>query len=310
MTCTQDIAKEALLAENLELKNSIQFLQEQVKHLQRLLFGKRSEKHVEPNPNILYLPGLEPTLVEEKKEVQTVPAHERKKPVRNKTTALIIPDDLPKETTVIDIPEEEKVCQETGMPLVKIGEEVTRKPAYRPGSYFVKEIIRLKYASAKAPDAGVKIALLPDSLLDRCQADESLLAEILVRKFCDHLHLYRQVEGFDRDNIQISRQILSKWVLRCGEALKPLVEVMTKCILESDNIFIDESPVNMLAPGKGKTQKGFMWVLVGGNSSDPPYRIYDFYQNRRHSNAEKLIKDYKGRLHSEKLLLKSGMQFR
>ena len=54
--------------------------------------------------------------------------------------------DLPIERQFIDIPEEAKICPETGKPLVKIGEEVTSKLAHKPGSYFIKQIIRPKYA--------------------------------------------------------------------------------------------------------------------------------------------------------------------
>ena len=75
---------------------------------------------------------------------------------------------------------------------------------------------------------------------------------------------------------------------------------MAHIILKSENVFIDETPVNMLAPGKGKVQQAYMWVLVGGQSKDPPYRVYEFYENRKHSNASDLLKGYDGVLHSDK----------
>ncbi|HNA62775.1 MAG TPA: hypothetical protein PKW79_06840, partial [Rhabdochlamydiaceae bacterium] len=40
---------------------------------------------------------------------------------------------------------------ETGLPLQKIGEEVSHKLAHRPGSYFLKRIIRPKKASSSLP---------------------------------------------------------------------------------------------------------------------------------------------------------------
>ena len=43
-----------------------------------------------------------------------------------------------------------------------------------------------------------------------------------------------------------------------------------------------------------------MWVLVGGKSSDPSYRIYDFQTTRCHVHAANMLKDYEGRLHSDK----------
>ena len=43
-----------------------------------------------------------------------------------------------------------------------------------------------------------------------------------------------------------------------------------------------------------------MWVIVGGEESNPPYRIYDFREDRCHDNALDILKDYRGVLHSDK----------
>lgn len=51
-------------------------------------------------------------------------------------------------------------------------------------------------------------APLPEALLQRCVADESFLADMLVKKFGDHLPLYRQSEILSREGIMISRQVL------------------------------------------------------------------------------------------------------
>jgi hypothetical protein len=146
----------------------------------------------------------------------------------------------------------------------------------------------------------VQTAPLPESLLSRCQADESFLADLLTKKFCDHLPLYRQAEILARDGIHISRQVLCNWVLRCGKALRPLYDLMTTLILESGNVFMDETPLMMQDPGKGKLHQGYMWVLAGGNQADPPYRIYEFCESRQHSNAVKLLDGYDKVLHSDK----------
>jgi hypothetical protein len=52
----------------------------------------------------------------------------------------------PVESQILDIPEDQKICSETDKPLVKMGEEVTFKLAYTPGSYYIKQIIQPKYA--------------------------------------------------------------------------------------------------------------------------------------------------------------------
>ncbi|MBA3679495.1 IS66 family transposase [Candidatus Saccharibacteria bacterium] len=291
----------ALIKENACLRESNAYLEEQVEWYKRQIFGKRSEKIVKNlNESQLLLDGfgdLENTTPEEK---QKVPAHDRRKSNRDGKDKIQLSPDLPVERQVIDIPEEEKVCSETGKPLVKIGEEITLKLAHKPGSYFIKEIVRPKYALPQESSGGIKVASLPEGLLVRCQADESFLADILTKKFADHLPLYRQQEILSREGIKISRQTMSLWVNRVGLALEPLYKEMVSQILASGNVFIDETPVDMLDPGKGKTHQAYMWVMCGGKQKDPCYRVYDFYTNRKHANVEKILQGYNEVLHSDK----------
>lgn len=292
---------ENLQSENQKLRDVISSLKERLDWFERQVFGKRSEKMV-VTPGEIYLPGF-PWGVDqvlEAEEKKPVAAHERKPPKRDGKDTISWPSDLPVERVFIDLPAEEKICPETGVFLVKIGEEKTSKLALKPGRFFIKEIIRPKYAHPQKSEEGVKIAELPETLLTRCIADESLLADILVKKFADHLPLNRMSEILARQGIFVSRQILSQWVIRCGEALKPLYDEMYKQILASGNVFIDETPVKMLAPGKGQTHQSFMWVMSGGNEANPAYRVYNFRTSRQHHHAAELLKDFCGVLHSDK----------
>lgn len=283
------------------LSEQVVQLKEQIEWFKRQLFGKKSEKVIEKkNEEQLYFEGFDKLAKVEKEEKHTVPAHERSKPKKNGQDRITLPADLPVERQVLDIPEDQKICPETGKPLVKIGEEVTSKLAYKQGSYYIKQIVRPKYALPQESQGGIRIASLPDTLLNRCQADESLLSDILTKKFNEHLPLYRISEILGQNEIGISRQILSQWVIRCGQALKPLYEEMARQVLQSKNVFIDETPIDMLDPGKGKTHQSYMWVLVGGKAADPPNRIYKFRTNRQHHNAQELLLGYTGVLHSDK----------
>ncbi len=297
----QHITETSLLKETVEsLNKEVGYLKEQLEWFKKQLFGQKAEKFVDTkNEEQLYFEGfekLEPIIPEK----NIIPAHERTKRKSTGKDKIVLPADLPIERQLIDLPEEAKVCPETGVALVKIGEEITSKLAHKPCSYFIKQIVRPKYANPKKNEDGIQIASLPESLLNRCQADESLLADILVKKFGDHLPLYRQSEIMAREGVYISRQTLCQWTLRAGAALKPLYDEMIAQILKSGNVFYDETPIKMLEPGKGKTRKTYMWVLVGGQTSNPSYRIYDFQIDRCHHHAAKMLKDYHGVLHSDK----------
>ena len=297
----ESLQKEILFLHNeiSSLHNENSSLKEQLEWLKRQIFGKKSERIVsEINSYQLLIPGTEVLEIKKKEETQTIHIHERRKPNRNGQDAITLPPDLPVKTVFIDISEEKKVCKETGISLVQIGTEITHKLAHEPGSYYIKEIIRPKYSHPQKPEEGILTAELPDSLLKKCRADDSLLAEIITRKFSDHLPLYRIAEIMSRDGIGISRKLLSQWVIRSAQALKPLYQTMVRKILQSGNVFIDESPIKLQASNQCKT--AYMWVMVGGQDSNPPYRVYDFRKDRGHYNVFDILKNYRGVLHSDK----------
>jgi transposase len=283
------------------LEAQVALLTEQLGWLKKQLFGAKSERVVadlgqQSLPFAEAEAAAEPT-VEATEEVR----YQRRRAVKNRGADTIsFPDDLPVERKILDLPEEEKVCSQTGEPLVCIGEEVTHKLARKAEQFYIIEIVRPKYASCKNPDQGVLTAALPDAIIDRCPADESLLASVLTAKFADHLPLYRQVQMLRRSDVQISRQTLSKWVLSLGAGLAPLYEAMKTRVLESGVVFVDESPINLQTPGKGRCKKAYMWVYAGGGGGDPPYRFFEFRTSRSHAHVEQTLQGYQGVLHSDK----------
>lgn len=291
---------EQLVKQVSELAQTVKLLQEQLEWFKKQFFGRKSERFVD-NPNVLYFPGFplpaETAPVEEK---VAVPAHEKRKAKSTPINTISVPEDLPVETQIMDLSEEEKFDEITGKPLTCIGEESSKRLAYKKGYYFIKELIRKKYILAGSPDEGVKTPFLPDSIIPRCAVDESVLADIVIKKFCDHLPLYRQAEMMLRDQIKISKTTLSSYVLKIGMALKPLCDLMEQEIKASGNIFIDETPVDILAPGTGKTDQGYMVTMVGGASLNPPLRIYKFFTSRKHEGFEKIFQGYAGVFHSDK----------
>lgn len=297
MTAAAKITIESLQDQMAEQSAEILYLKEQNAWLLRQIFGKKSERLVDTDPQQLKLDGFE-SEEPAKTETKIIPAHKRRIKNRTGEDTIRLPEDLPVETVVIDLPEEEKICKETGIALQKIGEEVSHKLAHRPGSFFLKRIVRPKYAHPTQEEKGVVIAPMPETLLPKCRADDSLLAEIITRKFVDHLPLYRISENLHRERIELSRRLLSQWVVAAGLALYPLYQAMKAKILAGDRLHIDESPVDLF--DSPKMASGYMWVLVGGVGADPPYRFYQFYPDRRHSHAEEILGSYKGIIHSDK----------
>ena len=286
-----------LKIQNSDLKVENAYLKEQLDWFKRQLFGKKSEKiinrdnHIQPN-----LPGMEDMdlPLEEAEVIEKTISIKKRKAKDN--TKISFPSDIPVKRIFLDIPEKDKICPETGLPLKKIGEEVSQKLAHEPGRFFIKEIVRPKYAYPDE-EKGISIAELPETIIPKCKADDSFLAEIVVEKFADHLPLYRQSESFSRSGIYVSRKLLSQWIIKVGLALEPLYDVMLKKIVESGNIFSDESPVDIQAPGK--VHQGYAWVLAGGREKSK-YVTYHFKMSRSHKYIKDLLSDYTGILHSDK----------
>ncbi|MCC5831971.1 MAG: IS66 family transposase zinc-finger binding domain-containing protein [Chlamydiales bacterium] len=183
MTAPEAISYEEVLIKNIQLEQENIYLKKQLEWFRKYLFGKKSERNVsQVNAEQLTFAGFEVEKPQE--EVQDVPAHKRKKPNRKGEEAITLPPDLPVEQTILDLPEEKKVCPETGEKLVKIGEEVNHKLAFKPGSYFIKEIIRPKYAHPQKEEAGIFTAELPSSIIPKCRAEE-------LSSRCDHSKICR-----------------------------------------------------------------------------------------------------------------------
>ncbi len=285
---------------NAALEADILVLKEQLAWLKKQIFGSKSERIVADLESQPLLPEIDlGTTFTPAPQEEIV--YKRNKPVKNRGCDTIsFPDDLPVEVVRLDLPEDEKVCPETGEPLLCIGTETSRKLARRPEQFFIREYVRPKYASKSRPELGVKYRGLPDAVIPRCPADESLLAFVLTSKFADHLPLYRLVEVLDRSKVKISRQTLSNWVLTLGSALSPVYDAMKARVLESGVVFADETPVDLQVRGKSRMQQAYMWIYVGGGGGDPPYRFFEFSLNRNHDHPLKTLKGYQGVLHSDK----------
>ena len=149
-------------------------------------------------------------------------------------------------------------CPHCGGALRRIGEEVSETLDYVPGRFKVIRHVREKL-SCRACDT-VIAAPAPDHAIARGRAGAGLLAHIVVSKFDDHLPLYRQAEIFAREGVSLETSTLSGWVGATAAALKPLVDALAANVFAGDTLYVDDTPVPVLAPGTGKTKTGRLWT--------------------------------------------------
>jgi len=164
-------------------QSEITYLKYQLDQLKRRGFGAKSERFLSMlNAGQLALPiDDENPPVVEKEETVTVEAHDRKKKKKNHPIRKPFPVDLPREVEKIypagfDENSEEKL----------IGEEVTEILEEIPGKFYVRQIIRYKFAN-KETGGGV-IGELPSRVNEKGMFGESLLTRIIIDSIISNQH--------------------------------------------------------------------------------------------------------------------------
>jgi hypothetical protein len=138
---------------------------------------------------------------------------------------------------------------------------------------------------------------MPDSPVEKCKADNSVLAMVAVKKYVDHLPLYRQRQIFLRDGIDVAPSTLNAWAIEPILACEPLYEAFKRDVLSRPVIFTDDTPVSMLQEGLGRTKQARMWVYVGG--CGPAHRFFDFTEDRRKERPGQILAHYSGFMHAD-----------
>jgi transposase len=216
---------------------------------------------------------------------------------RSKRGRKPLPEDLPRVEVVYDLAEAERICPHDGRALKAIGEAVSEQLDIVPAKIQVIRHIRRKYAC----DCGqcIKTAPLAPQPIPKSLASPGLLAHIAVSKYQDALPLYRQEQILQRIGVDIPRATLSNWMIRAGELIQPLVNLLRDTLLGYDIVQMDETPVQVLKePGKAAQSKSYLWVQRGG-PPDRPVILYDYDPSRSGAVPQRLLAGYVGYLQTD-----------
>ena len=200
-------------------------------------------------------------------------------------------------------------CQ-CGCQMKRIGEDVAEKLDYVPGVFSVERHVRGKWACSQCET--IVQAPVAAHVIDKGIPTAGLLAQVLVAKYADHMPLYRQETIFGRAGVAIPRSTLAQWVGTCGVRLQPLVDALKAEILQRRVLHADETPVQMLKPGDGKTHRAYLWAYAPGVFEDMKAVVYDFCESRAGEHARKFLGEWKGSLTCDdfsgyKALIASGV---
>jgi transposase len=181
-----------------------------------------------------------------------------------------------------------------GAAMERIGEDITEKLDYTPGSFTVERHIRGKWV-CRCCEKLVQ-APVPPHVIDKGIPTAGLLAHVLVAKYADHLPLARQENIFARAGMAIARSTLAQWVGQCGVQLQPLVDALRAEVLACPVLHADETPVQMLTPGQGKTHRAYLWAYAASAFDSLRAVIYDFCESRAGKHASAFLENWHGHL--------------
>lgn len=283
-------------------KQKINSLEQQVAYLQRRIWGKSSERFIKEDPQQrrLDFDGLE-LLPEEKEEARlaeeeitryktrTVTVEEKSKPVRKP-----IPENIPRI--------EEHIYPENINPeeCVELEPEVTEVLEHKPGEFFVRRIIRHKYVlrdKSTQAESNIVTAVLPLLPLAKSYAGTSLLAELMVNKYVNHLPFYRQIQMFKQLGVSLPAATISDWFSQTADLLRPLYYRLKELVLSSGYIQVDESTLPIVNEEKHKTVKGYIW-MVRAVMENLVFFYYD-HGSRAQKVVIPLLRNFQGALQTD-----------
>jgi transposase len=211
--------------------------------------------------------------------------------VRKRGKRKPLPQNLPREVIVIDLPEEEKVTEE-GTPLRVIGKEVSEKLFYEPATIKVLEYHRLRYG-IDSGDTG-KIAAPVPSIIPKGIVTPSLLAQIVTSKYADGLPLYRQEEMFGRLDIDLSRSSMGRWIIQAAEACQPIWNLLEERLMSSPYVSCDETWTQVLKEN-GRKAENHSWMWVRSTpTAEKKIVLFDYDPHRSGEVAKRLFADFVG----------------
>jgi transposase len=244
----------------LDLKEQLHLALLEINGLRRKIFGIKSDNRTrignETQLDIFLGATVEDVAFSEeelRKEVgqlnekQEKESEQRKRAPRT-ASRMVLPEHLEREEVIIDPAGDLDNYQ-------IIGEEVSEVLVMVPTTFKVKRIIRRKWAlkthnNQDTEQKGVLIAPIPSRTVKRGLFDESVLAQLLISKYVDHLPLYRQKKIFEREGIKIPASTLTDNTAAACQSLKPIYNALRREVLANLYLQADETGIKILQSEK------------------------------------------------------------
>jgi transposase len=297
MTARDAVASQvdALTAERNALLEQNERLHHLLLKLKRMQFGAKSERLPEEQRQ-LALEAVEQAIAKGDAEAEKRDPELRKdRTAKRRARSGALPAHLPRIEVTLE--PEDKTCPCCRAAMIVIGEDTSERLDVIPVQYQVIVTKRPKLA-CRACAGTVVQAPAPPRLIEGGIPTEALVAQVAVSRFADHQPLYRQAQMMARQGVIIERSTLAFWMGYGAAEITPVVARLREILLASSRIFVDETVVPVLDPGRGRTKKGYFWAIARDDrpwgGSTPPAVVYNYAPGRGHIHADVLLGGYRG----------------
>jgi len=300
----QQIARSQQALRTTEMR--VQKLEEELRLERIKKYGPRSEKLCDVQLQLLDLePAVSSDEVKGESESGPLPestegsstADKQRRSRQNHPGRNELPAHLERIDKIIPCAPEQCTCGKCGGNTKVIGYDVSEVLDREPIKFFVTRIMREKRACARCVAQGVATAPTPVRIAPKSIFSDEAIISFLISKYCDSLPLFRQRAMLLRDlGIDVALSTINDAVLRVGELLIPIVEVMKRDLLAGIYIQADETYVGVQTDEKkGRNHTGYFWQY----SAPGRGVVFDFEMTRGKDVPKLFFKDYGGILHTD-----------
>ncbi|MEA4886172.1 MAG: IS66 family transposase, partial [Bacteroides graminisolvens] len=164
-----------------------------------------------------------------------------------------------------------------------------------PTKFYVLRTYRHK--AIRKSDHLIVTADCPVKPIAKSYASSSLLADLMVDKYVDHIPFYRQHKQFERLGMKIPEPTILGWFQQVSDLLMPLHFRLWELMKKTNYLQCDETTLPVVRNDKHKTVKGYIW-LVRDPMSGREYVYWD-KGSRSGEVVLKLFNGYQGALQTD-----------
>lgn len=294
---------EALKEYTAHLEKQVQYLMEQMRLSRHRQYGSSSEKSEYDTSQMNLFNEAEIYADAKEPELTKVTAYKRKKQLEGQQR---IPDDIPVEVVDHTLPEDEQICPACQDHLHVMGKEVVRRELKLiPAKAMIVEHVRYTYScrhcEKKEDSVPVLKATMPEPVIKGSFASPEAVAHIMSQKFVMGIPLYRQEQEWKRQGVQLSRQTMSNWLIRCAENwLEPIYRQLHKELLSRSVLHADETTLQVLQePDKSAQSKSYMWLYRTSGDTETSIVLYEYQPDRTKQRPKAFLEGFSGYLHTD-----------